>query len=174
MLFIFIQFVSSVYHWLGWNDLTVAGGGEKLTLLNSNETALKRVFTVWRTFWDYVFYSLFHRGTVIFHMLTVKMTLKELVNSPLVRTLNLWKSWRWIYCLLILTSNAQFFTKSTIFFKQNFGSNCSAFPEWRKWLSKLQTTSYHRSTECWGKLGQNPALPCLSTYCSSTCETVMS
>lgn len=47
-------------------------------------------------------------------MLTVKWTPKELVDTPLVRTLNLWKSWHWVYCLLILISYAQFFKKSSV------------------------------------------------------------
>lgn len=53
-------------------------------------------------------------------MLTVKRTLKELVNRPLVRTLNLWKSSHWVYCLLILTSYAQFFQEKHYFFQAKF------------------------------------------------------
>lgn len=48
-------------------------------------------------------------------MVTVKRIPKELVNSPLFRTLNLWKSWYLVSCLLILSSYAEFFKKSTVF-----------------------------------------------------------
>lgn len=104
-------------------------------------------------------------------MLAVKRTPEELVDTPLVRTLNLWKSWHWLYHLLIFISSAEFYKQKFLFFFPSKIFNKSACPEWREQLSNLLTTSCHRSWECWGKLGPNSAVPDLML--SSTWEGVM-